>query len=356
MKYANINYIQLRYIRICICCLLLFFVSCKVTNTLTVKNITNDINLTVENSKLNIIYQNGKYGYANAKGKIVINPNFEMASHFSGGIACVRINNKFGYININGDFIIPPRYKFASSFIHGVAYVNWDGKWQFVNKKGEVVTPSKKSLKNMFEEYLTINDKVGIGLVEYDRFPISYPFYRLQQKHIETLLQAYDIKSEYLGGIHHMNIIVKNKDALKAMQVLWEDAVLRQYCRAFGNQLINFEVIFCNDINLVYRIVPDKDIKLNRYYKEVMKNKKELPEDLLTLLKDKKVQLLLKTYPFIKRFIKVKEVRYSDNNVMYGVYVELGKVSVAEDPQFHMHTILLGGQICKNKNKVYLLK
>ena len=36
----------------------------------------------------------GRYGYANTKGEIVINPQFEEADIFSGGLACVNTGNR----------------------------------------------------------------------------------------------------------------------------------------------------------------------------------------------------------------------------------------------------------------------
>ena len=45
---------------------------------------------------------NGKFGYINPKGEIVIPPNFEEATDFRGGQAQVRINGKTQTIDLKG--------------------------------------------------------------------------------------------------------------------------------------------------------------------------------------------------------------------------------------------------------------
>jgi hypothetical protein len=46
--------------------------------------------------------QDGKYGYIDKTGKIVIKPQFDFAESFSEGLAWVSISGKDGYINKTG--------------------------------------------------------------------------------------------------------------------------------------------------------------------------------------------------------------------------------------------------------------
>jgi len=54
---------------------------------------------------------NGKWGFVDKKGNIVIEPKFEYASQFTNGLAYAEINEKSGFINKNGTFVIEPKFE-----------------------------------------------------------------------------------------------------------------------------------------------------------------------------------------------------------------------------------------------------
>lgn len=58
--------------------------------------------------------EDGKYGYINEQGEVVIRPNYTTALPFDGGVAVVNTSddfkNKYGLINRNGDYLIQPTY------------------------------------------------------------------------------------------------------------------------------------------------------------------------------------------------------------------------------------------------------
>lgn len=58
-----------------------------------------------------IIEQNGKQGFIDSTGKIVIPPKFAWVGNFNDGLALVSNDTTYGYINQDGELIIP--YKFA---------------------------------------------------------------------------------------------------------------------------------------------------------------------------------------------------------------------------------------------------
>ena len=55
----------------------------------------------------------GKYGYINKKGELVIKNKFDKVSNFNDGLATVCVNDKYGVINTKGEFVIKPQYDFA---------------------------------------------------------------------------------------------------------------------------------------------------------------------------------------------------------------------------------------------------
>ena len=66
------------------------------------------MNETKQSTELFPVKQNGKYGYMDRTGKIVMNPQFGEAGYFSEGLACVSIGGKLSYIHKTGKFVWGP--------------------------------------------------------------------------------------------------------------------------------------------------------------------------------------------------------------------------------------------------------
>ena len=58
----------------------------------------------------------GKWGYINQRGEVVIKPQFGDVGDFSEGLAVVQIGDKWGYINQAGEIVIKPQFGDAGSF------------------------------------------------------------------------------------------------------------------------------------------------------------------------------------------------------------------------------------------------
>jgi hypothetical protein len=127
-------------------------------------------------------FMDGKHGYVDRSGKILIAPRFDRAYRFSEGLAVVQVGkwhgfidrsgkfivrgsreldvwdqfseglarvmkgSKFGFINGSGKIVIPPIYDDAGNFSEGLAAVNVGqnlngegGKWGYIDKTGKVV-------------------------------------------------------------------------------------------------------------------------------------------------------------------------------------------------------------------------
>ena len=152
--------------------------------------------------KLVAFEKGSKWGYKNASGKVVIQPQFDMANDFSpDGIAAVvddqgwayinqkgrivirpfvidngpdyfkeglarfRIDNKFGFFDPKGNITIPPQFDFALPFHEGLAAICTGckeepegehrsvkgGRWGYINKKGKIVIPTQFDEAGNFE-------------------------------------------------------------------------------------------------------------------------------------------------------------------------------------------------------------
>jgi hypothetical protein len=82
-----------------------------------------------------------KYGYKDVKGKVVVNPGYDLAYALEEGRAAVRINGKYGYVDQNGKEVISPKYDNTWKFIGGYAAVKLDNKYGFIDKSGKEVIP-----------------------------------------------------------------------------------------------------------------------------------------------------------------------------------------------------------------------
>lgn len=103
---------------------------------------TNTIELDSEN-QLNLTRnEEGKFGFKNKLGELIIKNNYDAAYNFSEGLARVcKIFNEnylYGYIDANGNELIPMIYKFAEDFSNGYGLVRLENKFGYINKIGAI--------------------------------------------------------------------------------------------------------------------------------------------------------------------------------------------------------------------------
>lgn len=96
-----------------------------------------------------------RYGYADRRGTIVIEPAYEMAGTFHEGLASVRIAGKWGFIDKAGKQVIPPQYDLGADSTHfseGLCRV-WNDRGQegYIDKKGSLLIPYKYPLADDFQ-------------------------------------------------------------------------------------------------------------------------------------------------------------------------------------------------------------
>jgi hypothetical protein len=89
------------------------------------------------NEGLAPVKKNGKWGYIDLKGEVVIDFLYDDAWCFSEGLAAVKLNEKYGYINNKGKVVIDCTYRSSFDFHKGVAVVqDVDNKFGFINRNG----------------------------------------------------------------------------------------------------------------------------------------------------------------------------------------------------------------------------
>jgi hypothetical protein len=83
----------------------------------------------------------GRAGYVDAKGRKVIDKKFDSGGDFSEGLAMVRLTRegRLGYIDLGGKVVIPAQFEEADSFSEGVASVLVKERAGFIDKEGTLV-------------------------------------------------------------------------------------------------------------------------------------------------------------------------------------------------------------------------
>jgi hypothetical protein len=109
---------------------------------------------------------NGKWGFIDNTGKVVIPFQFETGSMFSEGLAPVFSKDKYGYIDKSGKWAIQPQFTQANGFVDGLAVVKRGGV--LVKPYGPTFT-----LKEDFVGQFAIIDRTGKSVIEFEKDVLS---------------------------------------------------------------------------------------------------------------------------------------------------------------------------------------
>jgi hypothetical protein len=107
---------------------------------------------------LSLVRLDGKLGFLDKTGKVVIPVIYDEVYGFQQGLLYVKLNDKCGFVDRHNNVVIPIIYDhimtWPGPFCGGLAVVTLNGKRGLINEKGEEVTPCKYAL-------LEIMDNVG---------------------------------------------------------------------------------------------------------------------------------------------------------------------------------------------------
>ena len=85
------------------------------------------------------IIQDGKFGFCDIKGNVVISPQFQRTSIFSEGLCAVSDGSKWGFINKESKYVINPQFEEVSNFSEGLCRIKQGSKYGFIDKTGKIV-------------------------------------------------------------------------------------------------------------------------------------------------------------------------------------------------------------------------
>lgn len=126
-----------------------------------------------------VINKDGKYGFINKKGEIIVKPQFQEVGNFSEGVASVFLDGKLNFVGKNGKFVEAlsnkyiwehninrnlPQFKNGVCEVHAPIENPSEGETAeviFIDKKGQKVEqPHIEFKKDLYERYYE-NGKVG---------------------------------------------------------------------------------------------------------------------------------------------------------------------------------------------------
>lgn len=156
-------------------------------------------------SRLLSIEHNGKCGYIDKTGSIIIIPQFDTCWHFSEGFAGVIIGGKLGFIDETGRFISEPQFNYdLVYFSEGFATVRSGDprkgkeKRGFIDTTGQVTfLPSVTSIYD-FSEGLAVFEKAGRrGYLDRNMKVVIEPKYKYAASFYDGLARVQDEKGSY---------------------------------------------------------------------------------------------------------------------------------------------------------------
>lgn len=133
---------------------------------------------------LAMVKLNGKYGFIDESGALVISCKYNCAARFYDGLAGVELNSKWGFVDRSGDLVIPCKYDRVGCFSEGLCDVVLNGKYGFIDGTGALVIPCKYDLAFFFRNGLA---KVVLNRTTWGRISKAGKWYDEAGDHSEGL-------------------------------------------------------------------------------------------------------------------------------------------------------------------------
>ena len=118
---------------------------------------------------LKAVEQDGKWGFVNREGELVIPYKYHYARSFHDGLAMVKLYGKWGYIDWFGNELIPIVFDEVTHFQDGHAFVKKDGRVGLLDVAGNV-TYDHERMKEFSFPFSWMDSKPMFGDGDANRF------------------------------------------------------------------------------------------------------------------------------------------------------------------------------------------
>ena len=117
--------------------------------------------------ELTAVKRNGRWGFVDKTGNVVIPYEYKEAREFSEELVAVKLKNRWGFIDKTGKVVIPFEYYNAKGFSEGLAAVKCGSKWGYIDKTGNMVIYCKYWKAIDFKEGLAaVNNGNKCGFID----------------------------------------------------------------------------------------------------------------------------------------------------------------------------------------------
>lgn len=107
------------------------------------------------------VNKDGKFGYVDQNGNVIIPLIYQDAMTFNEGYAAIKLDNKWGFVDSTGKVIISPEYEEAGSFFESLSSVRKNGKFGFIDTGNKTIVP--------FIYYLAFGFSEGLAAVQNEK-------------------------------------------------------------------------------------------------------------------------------------------------------------------------------------------
>ncbi|WP_035805551.1 WG repeat-containing protein [Lunatimonas lonarensis] len=136
---------------------------------------------------------NGKYGFVNSSGQVVIPAQFDEVKRFSDGLAAVRTGFTWGFVNLNGDLVVTSRYDRVGDFFRGMAIVLMSGKFNLIDREGKELLPEFYDRISLTTDAYYLTERNGsYGMINPIGVEIAPPiFEEIRREEFDRILVRY---------------------------------------------------------------------------------------------------------------------------------------------------------------------
>ncbi|MEX1003244.1 MAG: WG repeat-containing protein [Crocinitomicaceae bacterium] len=134
---------------------------------------------------LAVVKSGGQYGYLNKLGEVVIATKFDDALPFQEGRAVIDVGGLLGMIDRNGDFVVDPNYEDLGNLSDGLAYFLKDSLYGYFDEKGKIRLKPQYTEAYDFDnmraivsknDYYGLIDAYGTSIMAF-KYEVLYPFW-----------------------------------------------------------------------------------------------------------------------------------------------------------------------------------